>query len=59
MGRFQVRIVHMGVEIYLGTYDTVEDAKKARDEVALKLHGEFADIDNTEDQVGEQDASQS
>lgn len=44
VGRFQARLVHMGVEIYLGTYDTLEEAKKARDEVALKLHGEFANI---------------
>jgi hypothetical protein len=42
VGRFQVRLTHMGVCLHLGTYDTIEEAVKARDEVALKLHGEFA-----------------
>ena len=42
VGRFQVRLTHMRVCMYLGTYDTIEEAVKIRDEAALKLHGEFA-----------------
>jgi len=38
----QVRLTHMRVCMYLGTYDTIEEAVKIRDEAALKLHGEFA-----------------
>jgi hypothetical protein len=44
VGRFQVRLTHMGVCLHLGTYDTLEEAQKIRNEVALKLHGEFAVI---------------
>jgi hypothetical protein len=42
VGRFQVRLVHMGVELYLGTCDTLEEGTRVRDEAARKLHGEFA-----------------
>jgi hypothetical protein len=31
----------MGRELYLGAYDTREEAVQVRDEVARKLHGEF------------------
>lgn len=41
VGGFQARLTHLGREIYLGAYDTIEEAVKVRDEVALKLHGEF------------------
>ena len=42
VGRFQVRLTHMKVCLHLGTYDTIEEAVRVRDEVARKLHGEFA-----------------
>lgn len=44
VGRFQVRLTHIGVCLHLGTYDTLEEAQKVRNEVALKLHGKFAVI---------------
>lgn len=42
VGGYQVRLTHMGREIYLGAYDTIEEAVRVRDEAARKLHGEFA-----------------
>ena len=44
--KFQARINHKGVYQHLGTYDTVEEAKKAYDTKAQELHGEFARTEN-------------
>lgn len=40
-GRFRARIQVNGKAKQIGEYDTIEDAKKARDAVAKALHGEF------------------
>ena len=40
--KFQARIKHKGIEYYLGSFSTVEEAKVAYDSKAYELHGEFA-----------------
>jgi hypothetical protein len=41
-GKFGARIQHLGIRYHLGYYDTAEAAARAYDEVAQRLHGEFA-----------------
>lgn len=41
-GRFRAKIYHKGIHYSLGTFDTVEEAKKVYDSKAVELHGEFA-----------------
>jgi hypothetical protein len=41
-GRFIARIMHNGEAIRLGSFKTLEEATKARQEVAERLNGEFA-----------------
>lgn len=43
-GRYRARIMVNGKEIALGTYDTIEEAKRAREEGEKKYFGEFAPI---------------
>lgn len=40
--RFQASITADGIEHYLGLYLTAEEAARAYDDAALRLHGEFA-----------------
>jgi len=40
--RWSARITRDGKHVHLGTYDTKEDAARAYDEAARRLHGEFA-----------------
>lgn len=41
-GRYHARIGTNGKQIYLGYYDTAEEAAQAYNKAALKHHGEFA-----------------
>jgi len=43
-GKFTARITPWGMVKHLGTFETVEDAKQAYDEAALKEWGEFASV---------------
>jgi hypothetical protein len=40
--KFQVRIALDGVEYYLGTYDTIEEAVDVRNKKEIEFYGEFA-----------------
>lgn len=40
-GKYKARVVVKGKEYAAGTYLTAEEAARARDRLALKLHGEF------------------
>lgn len=40
-GRFRARIVADGIEHHIGTFDTVEEAVKARNEAENTYHGDF------------------
>lgn len=40
--KFEANIRSNGVLLYIGTFDTAEDAARAYDDIARKLHGEFA-----------------
>lgn len=40
--RYTVKIGYENKRLYVGHYETIEEAKKAYDEAALKFHGEFA-----------------
>lgn len=51
-GRFEARIKVHPENIYIGTYDTPEEAAIARDKAARELHGEFAVL-NFPEQVEE------
>jgi HNH endonuclease len=39
--KWQAQVQHQGVSIHVGMFDTIEEAKAARDEVARRLHGKF------------------
>jgi hypothetical protein len=41
-GRWRARVMKQGQEYYAGTFDTPEEAARARDCLALELFGEFA-----------------
>lgn len=41
-GKYSARIAMNGKEIYLGSYETIEEAKQARYEAEVKYFGEFA-----------------
>lgn len=41
-GRFTARLKRNGKNLYFGTFDTPEEAARARDKAARELHGEFA-----------------
>lgn len=43
--RFQAQIAYERKKLYLGTYDTVEEAHAVYATTAIKLHGEFACLD--------------
>jgi len=40
--RYGARITHRGLSVYLGSFQTIEDAKHAYQEAADRLFGEFA-----------------
>jgi hypothetical protein len=42
--KWRARISKDRTEIYLGYFDTIEEAIKARNEAAVRYHGEFADL---------------
>ena len=42
--RYRAKICHNGVVTYLGQFLSAEDAAKAYDQAAIKLHGEFANL---------------
>lgn len=41
-GGWMSKIGHQGKLVHIGTYKTSEEAARARDKVAIELHGEFA-----------------
>ncbi len=41
-GTYQTKVQKDGVVHYLGTFKTVKEAKNARKEAVMRLHGEFA-----------------
>lgn len=47
-GKFTARIGHFGRSLYLGTFDTPEDAHKAYRDAADILHGEFANYGDSQ-----------
>lgn len=42
IGKFQAKIVYNGQKIHIGTFSSAKDAAIAYNEMAVKLHGEFA-----------------
>ncbi|MBH3259961.1 HNH endonuclease [Serratia marcescens] len=44
--KWQARITHNGSKIYLGLFDTPEEAHEAYCKAARNLHGSFANVDN-------------
>lgn len=43
-GKYNVRIVADGIEIYIGNYATIEEAVAARTEAEIKYHGAYASV---------------
>lgn len=48
-GRYAARIYHEDREEYIGTFDTAEEAAKARDERVLQLDGRYATLNYNDD----------
>jgi hypothetical protein len=42
-GKYQARLGYNGVKLYLGLFNTAEEASKCIELKRLELHGEFAD----------------
>lgn len=49
--RWGASIYHLNRNIYIGTFDSAEEAARARDAVARELHGAFARLNFPEDEV--------
>ena len=45
-GKFFARIIHKGASIYLGTYETLEEASEVYNKEAAKRFGNFFDLSN-------------
>jgi hypothetical protein len=44
-GRYVAQIMYGGIKHYLGTFDTLQEAKLARRQAELQLFGEFANVE--------------
>lgn len=52
-GKYRAAIDAYGKRVYLGTFSSVEEAAQARDEAAIKMHGQFANLsDSSSDTKG-------
>lgn len=43
--KYRARLTHNGQTVSLGTFNTLEEAKNAYDQMALEVHGTFAKVD--------------